>query len=128
MTKYPLLSFRWGRVGWTEKNSQIKHPISEISPLPSGKRGNFLGDWNFVDWILFGIWDLVIGIYDLRAPVRAIHELPLQPEISLTQDLVLKQLITRTFSDNFSRGKDIVAGGHFEDRAHVLFNEQDGDP
>jgi hypothetical protein len=53
---------------------------------------------------------------------------PLEPQVRSTKNLVLKQLLAGSFSDNFSRGEDIVAGGHFEDRAHVLFNEQDGDP
>jgi hypothetical protein len=48
---------------------------------------------------------------------------PLQPEVRLTKYLVLKQLFSGSFSNNFSRREDIVAGGHFEDGAHLLFNE-----
>jgi hypothetical protein len=52
---------------------------------------------------------------------------PLEPQVRFTKNLVLKQLLSGSLSDNFSGGENIVAGGHFEDRAHILFNEQNGD-
>ncbi len=52
---------------------------------------------------------------------------PLEPQVGFPDDLVLKQLLTGSYGDNFSRGEDIVAGGHLKDRAHLLLNEQDSD-
>ena len=60
------------------------------------------------------------------------HDAPeaglLKPQVCLTKNLVLKQLLAGSFGDDLPRGEDIVAGGHLKDRADLLFNEQDGDP
>jgi hypothetical protein len=53
---------------------------------------------------------------------------PLKPQIGFAKNFVLKQVLSGSFGDNFSRGEDIVPGGHLKDRAHLLLNEQDSDP
>ena len=39
----------------------------------------------------------------------------------------MKQLLAGAFGDDLTRGKDVVAGGHLEDRADFLLNEEKGD-
>jgi hypothetical protein len=50
----------------------------------------------------------------------------LQSQVRLTDHLVLEQLIPSAFGDNLSRGKHVVACGHLEDRADLLFPQEHG--
>ncbi len=46
----------------------------------------------------------------------------LKPKIGFADNLILKQLLAGAFGDDLTRREDVIAGGHFKDRADFLFN------